>query len=211
MDITAYFTEELPPVASAYEIKSDAVNKLEDAKGEDRLTNKRIDRIIWFIKASLNSNSWEDNESRLDARHGNRVFNWEMAAATSLQVQIKLFERQVPALERTIARKEKRGRPTDREEASLAAIQAALPVFQEVLGDLAEADKVLAEVAIEDARNTPVQNPRFEGFYDRYIARAEHELDRAMQLLDNSPGKAILYFEKAWQYAQGAIKFASRS
>ena len=205
--VTAYFFE----LESAYDIKSDAISKLEDAKGEDRLTNRRIDRIIWFIRASLNNKYWEDNEARLDARHGNRVFNWEMAAATSLQVQIRLFERQIPALERMIAWKESRGISTDREEASLAAIQAALPVFQEVLGDLAEADRVLAKVAIEDAKNTPVQNPRFNGFYNRYIDKAESSLDMAMQLLDSSPSRAIMYFEKAWQYAQRAISFAGRS
>jgi hypothetical protein len=134
-----------------------------------------------------------------------------MAAAASLKLQIGLFERQIRILERIIDWKEEREQPTDREEASLAAIQAVLPVFQEVLLDLAEADKVLAEVALEDARNAPVQNPRYEGIYNRFIAKAEREFDRAMQLLDSSPVKAILHFGRAWQDAQRAIRFANRS
>ncbi len=181
-------------------------------KGEDKRINRKIDIIIGLINASLNDKYWEDNISRLDARLGRKVFQKELAAAVSLEAQVKMLSKQISVLERIIERKENQGRPTDAEEARLAAIHNALPAFQEVLEDLAQADKVLAEVALGDARDMTVNNPKFEKAYNRYLDRAEQQMNKAMAALeDGKSARAIKYFKNAWYYAQQAIRYASRN
>lgn len=56
-----------------------------------------------------------------------------------------------------------------------------LPVFKEVVDDLVRADRILAIVAIGDAKNTEVQNPSVRRIVDLQIDRAEEELARPIR------------------------------
>jgi hypothetical protein len=195
------------PPDNAREKKEASLEALEEAKGDDSKLNKRINRIQKLINASLNEDWWED-DSRLDPKSGRKVFDRELAAALSLEVQIKLHTH----LEKIIAAKEERGKDASRERARLEAMETALAPFQTALDYLTAADQILAEVALNDALNMTVNNPRFERNYNRYIAKAEQQMDSAVVALeDGRATKAIKYFKKSWSYAQRAIKYASRS
>jgi len=76
---------------------------------------------------------------------------------------------------------------------------------------LAEADQILAGVALDDARDATVNNPRFQRAYDRYLAKAEQQMDKATAAFeDGRATRAIKYFKNAWYYAQQAIKYTNR-
>jgi len=65
--------------------------------------------------------------------------------------------------------------------------------------------------AINDAKNTPVQDAKKQDKVDKEIAKAEEELDKAYQELANDkPDKAIDHSKKAWEHAQHAIKHAQK-
>ena len=98
---------------------------------------------------------------------------------------------------------------TSEEESELNAIKSIFPVFTQAVYDLAKADEKLVEVAINDAQNTPVKNPKFQELVDHQIEKAEKELSKAEEeLAKNQTAKAIAGFSKAWLHAQFAIKFA---
>jgi len=200
-----------PPADSARVKKEAAVEALENAKGDDSRLNRRIDRVQLMINTSLNDDWWQD-DSRLDSRLGRRVFDRELVAALALEAQSRLYDRLLPALERIIAAKERRGRDVSQERTRQQAIELALSHFEDALICLASADQVLAGVALDDAGNTPVSNPRFERYYHRYLEMAQRYMDRANASLDDGNAtRAIRYYRSAWNYAQQAIRYASRS
>ncbi|MCK4355197.1 hypothetical protein KAW43_02550, partial [Candidatus Parcubacteria bacterium] len=68
-----------------------------------------------------------------------------------------------------------------------------LPVFKQVTDNLIKADKLIAETAINDAKNAPVENPRFQDTVDRFIEKAERELLRAEKEMSKArPDKAVM-------------------
>jgi hypothetical protein len=74
---------------------------------------------------------------------------------------------------------------------------------------LLDADKQLATVAINDAKNIVVENALKKKIVTREIARAEEEKQRAEGYLDKDmPAIAIGHFKLAWIHAQTAIKIA---
>ena len=195
-------------IYSARSIREMAIAKLEGAKTGDRTIDREIDRII---SSSLVDQLWID-DSHIDAKHGKDVFHSDHTTVTLMQARIEIFEREIHALERIIARKTARGQDASKEEARLAAIEVALPVFTDVVDDLARADRLLATVAIGDARDAEVQNPKFQRIVDLEIERAEKELSEAYQELEKGRlAEAIKDFEKAWQHAQLAIEFANKA
>jgi len=66
-------------------------------------------------------------------------------------------------------------------------------------------------VAINDVKNTPVQDLKFQEKVEKEIAKAEEELANAYAEIEaGNPDKAIDDFRKAWKHAQLAIKFAQK-
>ncbi len=83
---------------------------------------------------------------------------------------------------------------------------------KDVINKLVLADKWLAEIALEDALNTPVQNPKHQDKYDKEIEKVQEELLKAEEDWSKGrPDKAIDHYKKAWQHAQKAIKHAEKS
>jgi hypothetical protein len=79
----------------------------------------------------------------------------------------------------------------------------------EVIDKLTKADKLLSITAIDDAKSIEVENPWAKRIVDWQVAKAEEELDKAYEYLDNDmPDKAITHFKLAWIHAQVAIKVA---
>ena len=79
-----------------------------------------------------------------------------------------------------------------------------------VFEKLVKADMLLAKVSIFDAKNTLVQNPKFQKIVDHQIDKAKKEIEKANEELEKErPDKAIMRLGKAWLHSQLAIKFAN--
>lgn len=84
------------------------------------------------------------------------------------------------------------------------------PVFEAIIGKLVKADKLLAQVSLFDAENTPVKNPKFQKIIENQIKKAEQEIQKAdKELQKNKLDKAIARLAKSWLHSQLAIKLAN--
>jgi len=81
----------------------------------------------------------------------------------------------------------------------------------DIIEKLVQADEGLAKTAIDDAKATPVTDPKKQDKVDKEIAKAEDELAKAEDKLnEGKPDKAIDHYKKAWEHAQHAIKHAQK-
>ena len=91
-------------------------------------------------------------------------------------------------------------------------MQAWLPVFEAALYELAKADELLARVAMTDAENTPVQNPKWQHKVDTFLMKANQHMTNAADCLEMDEfGTAICHYKVAWMFAQKAMKWANKS
>jgi parallel beta-helix repeat protein len=167
-------------------IKIDSISKLEDAKTGIKEIDKEISRIVKHVQKSLadkkNGSLWID-DWHIVVKHGKKVFHEERAAVKHMQKEIKKKE----------------------------TSEGLKVVYESVMSDLVEADKLLAEIAIEDAKNVTVKDPHKQKKVDHEIAKAEEEFSKALEEISKDrPDKAIKKFEKAWEHAQHAIKHAEK-
>ena len=171
-------------VKSAKWLKQEAIGELEAIDTDNKHAQKDIEKAIELINESLNPNLWID-ASRLDPKHGHKVFDREKHAVKEL---LKITEERGEHAEPAIA---------DDVEA--------------VIDKIVKADEQLAIVAINDAKNTPVQDPKFQEKVEQEIAKAEEELANAYAEIEaGNPDKAIDDLRKAWKHAQLAIEFAQK-
>jgi len=176
----AFLVVEKPKLAKV--IKGEAITDLEAINTTNKHSQKEIDEAIKHISSSLNAALWTD-ESRLAPKHGKKVFDEEKKAVKHLK---KITE--------------EKGKHAD---------PAIVDNVEVVIAKLTKADEQLAIVAINDAKNTPVQDSEKQDKVDTEIAKAEEELAKAYQeLAKDKPDKAIDHFKKAWKHAQHAIKHA---
>ena len=76
---------------------------------------------------------------------------------------------------------------------------------------LVKADERLALVAIQDAKDTPIQNPKHAKEVQHEIEEAERELKKASAEWDEHEyDDAIRHFASAWEHAERAIREATR-
>jgi len=138
--------------------------------------------IIQSIERSLTDNYWLDS-SHLDSNYGRRVFSYQKEAV------------------------ERMGKDLLRQDIS----EELKEVFRGVIKKLAKADEMLAVIALEEAKDTPIQNPRYLSIVQRYLALAEEELAKAyQQLAQDEPEGALDSFRRSWEYSQRAISYANR-
>ncbi|AEA46073.1 vWA domain-containing protein [Archaeoglobus veneficus] len=169
-------------VKSARWLKQDAIAELEAINTTSKQAQHDINKAIKLIKESLNPALWVD-DSRLDPKHGHKVFDREKHAVKEL---LKIVE--------------ERGKHAD---------AAIVDEVKTVIDKITKADELLALIAITDAKNAEIVDPKFEKKVEQEIAKAEEELAKAYQALGaDNPDKAIDHFKLAWKHAQLAIKFA---
>lgn len=175
-------------VTSAKWLKEKAVENLEEAKTGNNKVDKKINRVIKDINKSLQDNLWQD-EIYLDSKKGRKVFRYEMDAITKMKLYLYLSEHsnyhKLP------------------ENVVLA--------FEEAIENLIVADEILAQAILNEAKNAPVKNPRYQNRFDRMIAKAEQNLEQANQYSENKPARAIFKYGFSWYYSQKAIKYASKN
>jgi len=93
-------------------------------------------------------------------------------------------------------------------EAELAELDAECATIADLL---VAADEGLARIALDDARDTAVRDPRNQAKVDRELGGGEKDFARARAARDEARyADAIRFFEDAWEHAQRAIRFANR-
>lgn len=193
-------------VISPRTLKQDAISELEAAKTGDKKTDQQIYKIIWFIKQSLAENLWIDASHLIFFEKG-----FENLNENDFE---EMFEKQEWAGPRTgivVFHFEKKSvRLMIEEIKSKKTPNELKQVFEEVINKLVKADTLLANVSLFDAKNTPVQNPKFQKIAEKQIELAEKELQKSNEELEKGrPDKAILRLAKSWLHSQLAIKFAN--
>ncbi len=188
------------------DLKADAILDLDLSKVGSKHIDRSIDHIIKFIKRSLREKYWKD-ATHLDPKHGTSVFCYEFVAT----LRIEKYDHYIRHLEKAIARWEAKGYDTTWLKLKLATVLNAQSVFESVVYQLVKADELIVRVALSEAENTPVKLPKFQGKFDKELAKANKYFMKAMEKVeDEDYSKAIRYFCKSWDHAQNAIKFANK-
>ena len=165
-------------------LKQDAVSELEKSRTGDKIIDKKIDLIIWFINQSLNENLWKDTSRLVFFENGKcnnleAMLNPDELDFNKLKVKcpklgIMVFYYQKVAIE-------------------LMMLKPQSPIFEEIIRKLVKADFLLAKVSLFDAKNTPIRNPKFKKIVDYQIKKAEGELAKAgKELSKNQPDRQVL-------------------
>ena len=192
-------------VKSPRSFKQDAILELENLKTNDQKLNKKIDIIVGFINQSLNEDFWIDSPHLVFFEKG----KWKELEEILKEDEIDLDE--------INAKGTKTGISVFHYEKDAVRLMMVEPgkteklesVFEEVIKKLVKADTLLAKVSIYDAKNTPVQNPKFKKIVEFQIKKAEEELLKAKDELEKGrPDKAITRMGNSWLHSQIAIKFA---
>jgi hypothetical protein len=83
------------------------------------------------------------------------------------------------------------------------------PVFKTIIEKLVEADKLLAQVSLFDAKNIVIKNSKLQKIIENQIKKAEEEIKRADKELEkNKSDKAIMRLAKSWLHSRLVVKFA---
>ena len=150
--------------------------------GDQEDAIKGIEKAIRHIEKSLSPDLWVDS-FHLDEKHGHKVFSEEKKAVKHL---MKILE----------------GKATD---PAIAEEVAA------VIDKLLDSDKRLVETALQNARDTAVDDPKKQDKVGREIEKAEEELAKALEELEKAHfDKAIDHYRHAWEHVIHAIKHARK-
>ncbi|MBI4708837.1 MAG: Ig-like domain-containing protein, partial [Candidatus Portnoybacteria bacterium] len=205
---------------SAKWLKQDAVARLDNIDVSDKKLNSEILAAENLIQDSLADDLWLDsshiiffdreclgqNESAVDLeRIGvEALFETGKLANISqkcfqLKSGLKVFGNEYLAIRRL--QEKNSGKQKTPEELKT--------IFNQVIGELVKADKLLAKVAIYDAENAPVIDSKFEKNVEWRINESKKSLAKAEEaILRGRPDKAIIEFAHSWLYAQIALRFA---
>ena len=173
-----------PTVLVPRQIKVGSKSTLEGLTGNNKHSQKKLDKAIEHLDKSLRVDRWIDG-SHLVEKKGKKVFDEEKKAVKHLMKILK--------------------------DTGKAYDPAIASDVSGVIDRLVNADRLLAEIALEDAKNTPVNDDKNQKKVDHEIEKAEKELDKAQQELNKGKSdKAIKKYKKAWEHAQHAIKHAKK-
>lgn len=166
-------------------IKEDVITDLEALKAytTNKHSIKEINKAIEKIEKSLEDELWI-GEDHLSAKEGKKVFQNEKEAVERHLMKITegKGENADPAIEYDV---------------------------QQVINALVNADKILANISINDAKGITV-DPKKQKKYEQELKKAEDEMEKAQEQADKGEyGKAIDHYKKAWEHAQAAIKLGS--
>ena len=199
---------------SAKWLKQDAVSELKSAKTGNIKTDKKIDKIIWFLNQSLNEGLWQD------ASH--LVF-FDKGKCKEIKDLKKLLEKDKLKLEEIKSKCPKSGISVFHYEKVAVRLMMNEIKFKKnpdelkialdnAIERLVKADFLLAKASLFEAKNTEVQNSKLEKVINRLIKRAERQLTQASKEIERKrPDKAITRLSYSWLYSQLATKFANRN
>ncbi|MFQ5979122.1 MAG: PKD domain-containing protein, partial [Candidatus Heimdallarchaeota archaeon] len=192
-------------------LKINVTSELEALKTGEKCLDRRLNRIIGYIELSLNEKYWV-NATHLTSQYGYCVFLYELFAEIHLQIHNELYNHLIPVLEKWIEHLQAQGSDTTWLEEKLARMRTLLPVFESALYKLAKADELLARVAIMDAEDMPVQNPKWQQKVDHLLTKTHEHMMKSAEYVENGQFiAAISHYKVAWKFAQDALKWAIKS
>jgi len=199
---------------SAKWLKQEVVSDLKSVKTGNRKTDKRIDRIIWFLNQSLNEDLWKD-ASHLVFFDKGRCKKIEKLLRKPLRkdkLKLKEIKSECPKSGMVVFHYEKVAVRLMMNEIKFKKNQDELKtIFDNAIKKLVKADFLLARVSLFKAKNTEVQDPKLKRVINRLIKKAERELIQANKEIERKRSdKAIMRLGKSWLYSQLAIKFATK-
>jgi len=192
-----------PCSADARGLKLQAINEIEALKDAARARGDRrflaaLDKAEERVWRSLRPEYWIDG-AHLNAKHGGKVFDEERAALHAL------LRKGGAAKDSPIRCELERRLWTKTEQSDLGKR------CERIANLLLEADEVLARVALDDAQNAAIKNPKKADDVMHKIAGGERELSKAFEAWnDRRYDKAIDRFRDAWKHAQEALKQAAK-
>jgi len=145
--------------------------------------SKRFRKAAREIEKSLDGRLWTDS-SHLDLKHGHKVFDRERSAVKELMHIL--------------------GKP---EEFSVGVIAVA----NKTMADLVTADSILAHIAIGEAKEVEVVDPKRRKKVDKELAKAQRELGKGDSAkVFGETGEAIKHYKKSWNHSMKAAKEAAK-
>jgi len=201
-------------VESARTLKQEVVSDLKSVKTGNIKTDKRIDRIIWFLNQSLNEDLWKD-ASHLVFFDKGRCKKIEKLLRKPLRkdkLKLKEIKSECPKSGMVVFHYEKVAVRLMMNEIKFKKNPDELKIaFENAIEKLVKADFLLAKVSLFEAKNTEVRNPKFQKITDYLIRKAERQLTQANKEIERKrPDKAIMWLSHSWLHSQLAIKFANK-
>ena len=185
--ISTFVAESQLPVMEAKSIKEKVKANLEEARIGDEEIDEKIDSIIKSVVKSLQDDLWQD-ETHLASKQENKVFVYEMTAIAKMELYLYFDE------------------PLNQKELP----KSVAIVFKQAIMDLVKADKTLAQVILDDAENTFVENEKQQEKFEEMITKAEEEMERSLEYEDANPVEAVKCYWQSWKYSQRAIQEAGK-
>jgi len=180
-------------IASAKNLKEQTVENLNSVKTGKYAVDGKIKNVVKEITNTLRDAYWQDG-NHLDSERGSQVFYSELRAVKLLNSYLQRSER---------------------------ILRYRLPVevsdaFYQAIDDLVEADDILAQTALDEAKNMTVNNQQNQRKYDQAITNAEARIERARDYAQKykeygTPKRieyAVNYYKQAWDYAKDAAEWA---
>lgn len=187
----ASFTHEVE-VLGGHQLNVEARRLLAEFVGE----SKDIEKALKELDDVIDGDYWEGgklwiDEVHLQSKNGHKVFSDQKKTVDKLAKLLK---------------EDAKGKGKKYVPLSPGAVDA----INEAIFLILVSDQVIAQIAIEEAESTPVQDPKKQGKVDKELAKAHEDLSKAQEeLYKGHHGHAIDNYRKAWEHAVKAIKHAS--
>ena len=194
--------EEISPKA----IKEQVKENLENSKTGNWQVDKKINQVLKYINKSLKDRYWVDEYHLKPGRKGLTVFYAEYDAVIKMQDYLHFSKQSKCHKHRKHHKHHKRHKCPRHYQLP----EQVIAVFEQAIADLVKADRILTETVLEEAKNTPVNNPKYQKRYNRMISRAQAKINKALRYEENKPDKAMDLYDRAWQFAQEAMEYAAR-
>lgn len=174
-------------------LKENTRQALAEIETEEELINKKLDSILEHMADSLEEGLWLD-ETHLDPEEGEKVFQAESRAVEEISLLLRLDELFNSDY------------PPQIIESKFVLSEEARSIFEQALVNLVKADGVLAQIAIDEASNIPIENITNKSKFNSLMTQAEAAMEKAQEQEVSKPNSAISHYKQAWQFAQKAMQ-----
>jgi len=206
---------------SARAMKEAVRDDLENSKTGDEWLDDKIDQVLEYLDKSLNNDLWVD-DNHVNPKTGLKVFYAEFDAVIKMQDYLDMYEQENCESNdydsgewyKNNKNKWKNHKHGSRYYRNSSSECHQLPAdvvaaFNQAIKDLVEADRILAETILTEAKNLSNGDLKYQRKYGRNINRAEVKYNKGIQLMDNKPEEAMDRFDLCWQFSGEAIMWAT--
>ncbi|GAF98608.1 unnamed protein product, partial [marine sediment metagenome] len=168
-------------------LKEKTREALEEVKTGDKHVDKKIDDVLKYMEKSLAPGLWIDN-THLNPRKGKKVFHYEGQAVSRLNAYL----------------------PPNKLSKRHKLPEQVQSVFVQAIADLIKTDKILVQIAINEARSTPVNDQKYQRKFNKIIKQVEATINKADKHKKKNFRSVINHCSQAWELAQKAIRYATK-